>query len=224
MCAEAFRSNGSTDQVTRLGRRRHANDRPISSHAATILNSGRVRFRSACRQLTLRSLRWPDDREALLALDTSFTTERVYRVVATAVAFAIHDTAITPPLHKVYDLTAEVDRFPKLDHVLIAEIDGHLAGVAALSYEASTRRAMLWHLYVGPAYRGQGIGQRLAERAIAQAKGIGLERIELDAYASNEPAIRLYEKLGFVVEGTKKKGRKLDGVYDDVFVMALIMA
>ncbi|PYJ57928.1 MAG: GNAT family N-acetyltransferase [Verrucomicrobia bacterium] len=73
-------------------------------------------------------------------------------------------------------------------------------------------------------YRGQGIGQRLAERAIAQAKGIGLERIELDAYASNEPAIRLYEKLGFVVEGTKKKGRKLDGVYDDVFVMALIMA
>jgi len=73
-------------------------------------------------------------------------------------------------------------------------------------------------------YRGQGIGQHLAERAIAQAKGIGLERIELDVYASNEAAIRLYGKLGFVVEGIKKKARKLDGVYDDVLVMALLIS
>ncbi|PYJ98701.1 MAG: GNAT family N-acetyltransferase [Verrucomicrobia bacterium] len=73
-------------------------------------------------------------------------------------------------------------------------------------------------------FRGQGIGQRLAEKAIAQAKKIGLERIELDAYASNQPAIRLYGKLGFVVEGIKRKARKLDGAYDDVLVMALLIS
>ena len=37
----------------------------------------------------VRSLRWPDDRNAICALDTSFTTERVFRVVASASAFQL---------------------------------------------------------------------------------------------------------------------------------------
>jgi RimJ/RimL family protein N-acetyltransferase len=40
---------------------------------------------------------------------------------------------------------------------------------------------------------------------------MGLERIELEVFASNTGANRLYEKAGFVVEGVKKKRRKLDG-------------
>jgi ribosomal protein S18 acetylase RimI-like enzyme len=147
--------------------------------------------------LTLRSLRWPDDREALLALDTSFTTERVYRVVATAVAFAIHDTAITPPLYKVYDLTAEVDRFPNLDHVLIAEIDAQLAGVAALSYEAANRRAILWHLYVGPAYRRQGIGRALIDAMVARAQQYQARCLWLETQDVNYGAIQFYQRVGF---------------------------
>jgi ribosomal protein S18 acetylase RimI-like enzyme len=74
-----------------------------------------------------------------------------------------------------------------------------------------------------PKYRGQGIGRRLAEKTIECAKAIGLERIELDVYASNKPAIALYQSLGFAVEGVKRKGRKLDGVYDDVIVMGLLL-
>jgi RimJ/RimL family protein N-acetyltransferase len=74
-----------------------------------------------------------------------------------------------------------------------------------------------------PLYRGQGTGRRLAEKTIAQAKRIGLERIELDVYASNKPAIALYQSLGFAVEGVKRKGRKLDGIYDDVVVMGSLL-
>jgi RimJ/RimL family protein N-acetyltransferase len=72
-------------------------------------------------------------------------------------------------------------------------------------------------------YRGQGTGRRLAEKTIAQAKRIGLERIELDVYASNKSAIALYKSLGFALEGVKRKGRKLDGIYDDVVVMGLLL-
>src|SRR5437016_6002990 len=72
-------------------------------------------------------------------------------------------------------------------------------------------------------YRGQGIGRRLAEKTIELAKLIGLERIELDVYASNKPAIALYKGLGFGLEGVKRKGRKLDGIYDDVVVMGLLL-
>jgi ribosomal protein S18 acetylase RimI-like enzyme len=72
-------------------------------------------------------------------------------------------------------------------------------------------------------FRRQGIGTRLMERTISEAKERGLERIELEVYASNTPAINLYEKWGFVCEGVKKKARKLDGVYDDIIVMAFFI-
>ena len=72
-------------------------------------------------------------------------------------------------------------------------------------------------------YRRLGIGTRLFDRTIRKAKEKLLERVELEVLASNIPAIRLYEKVGFVVEGVKKKARKLDGAYDDLVVMALFI-
>lgn len=71
-------------------------------------------------------------------------------------------------------------------------------------------------------YRGQGIGERLARATLHQARSVGLERVQLDVYASNGPAIKLYEKLGFQVEGFHRQARKLDGQYDDLITMALL--
>jgi RimJ/RimL family protein N-acetyltransferase len=73
-------------------------------------------------------------------------------------------------------------------------------------------------------YRRQGYGRQLAEAAIAAAQNGGMERIELEVFASNLPAIELYEALGFEREGFKKRFRKLDGVYDDNVIMALLSA
>lgn len=75
---------------------------------------------------------------------------------------------------------------------------------------------------VTPDARGQGLGERLAKATIERAWDAGLERVELEVFASNEPAIRLYEKLGFVVEGVKRRARRLDGHYDDNIMMALV--
>lgn len=72
-------------------------------------------------------------------------------------------------------------------------------------------------------FRKRGIGTRLINEAINRAKDKGLERIELEVFASNTPAIKLYEKTGFVIEGVKQKARKLDGVYDDLIQMALFI-
>jgi RimJ/RimL family protein N-acetyltransferase len=71
--------------------------------------------------------------------------------------------------------------------------------------------------------RRRGTGRRLLERTLARAKELGLERVELEVFASNEPAIRLYEQMGFTVEGVKKRARKLDGAYDDLVEMALFI-
>jgi hypothetical protein len=42
--------------------------------------------------------------------------------------------------------------------------------------------------------------------------------IELDLCASNEVARSLYASVGFVEQGRKRRGRELDGGYDDVIV------
>lgn len=70
-------------------------------------------------------------------------------------------------------------------------------------------------------YRGRGLGRRLLQTTLDDAFAKGLERIELEVYASNLPAIGLYEKFGFQVEGRKEKARYIDGEYDDSILMVL---
>ena len=85
------------------------------------------------------------------------------------------------------------------------------------------RHAARLGMGVLPAYRGAGLGRRLLTDTIDAAREMGIERVELEVFASNESAVALYRKLGFVVEGTKTHARKLDGEYDDDLIMALFL-
>ncbi len=64
----------------------------------------------------------------------------------------------------------------------------------------------------------------LLTAALQKARQLGLERVELEVFASNTYAQRLYQKFGFVSEGHKKQARKLDGAYDDIIEMVLFLA
>ena len=72
-----------------------------------------------------------------------------------------------------------------------------------------------------PEYRGHGLGERLIRAALDAARGAGFERVSLSVYASNARATALYRKVGFVLEGTRVRGRKVDGAYDDMLMMGL---
>jgi putative acetyltransferase len=52
-------------------------------------------------------------------------------------------------------------------------------------------------LFVSPAFRGRGLGKRLVEGIVAEARAIGYRKMRLDTLPSMAAAIRLYETLGF---------------------------
>jgi RimJ/RimL family protein N-acetyltransferase len=72
-----------------------------------------------------------------------------------------------------------------------------------------------------PAFRQQKIGTPLLGSVVDNAFSKPIERVELEVFASNAVAVELYKKFGFIEEGRKIKARKLDGVYEDIILMAV---
>lgn len=106
----------------------------------------------------------------LLALDTSFTTDRVFHLEQTNHGFNLDEAAVEQPVNKSYSLVDAVDLIPNHEWVTIAEHNHEVAGVASLMIEAWNRRAVLHHLYVTREVRRIGLGQALVTAAIAAAR------------------------------------------------------
>ena len=66
--------------------------------------------------------------------------------------------------------------------------------------------------------RGQHIGEALVRHCMAKGKELGFRILQFNAVVrSNVPALRLYERLGFVQLGVIPGGfRRKDGVYEDI--------
>ena len=65
--------------------------------------------------------------------------------------------------------------------------------------------ADMMNLAVSGLYRRQKIGEQLVELLIENLKKRAVKSLSLEVRISNEPAIRLYEKLGFVQVGRRPK-------------------
>lgn len=70
---------------------------------------------------------------------------------------------------------------------------------------------------------GKGYGTEAMQLALAFAfDELNLHRIQLSVFAYNERAIALYEKLGFVREGTYREHLRRDGQFYDMFLYGLL--
>lgn len=84
------------------------------------------------------------------------------------------------------------------------------------------RHVGLIGLSVAKAWRGQGIGRALMKTLLEFARtNAELQRLELSVFDRNQPAIRLYESLGFTLEGRRPKALRRGGVYMDELEMGL---
>lgn len=97
----------------------------------------------------------------------------------------------------------------------VAEADGTLAGCCGIRNMAG--EGEITNVVVAANYRKKGIGRKMMEYMLERAKENGMGDCTLEVRVSNEPAIRLYESLGFKGEGVRP------GFYDKPREDALIM-
>jgi RimJ/RimL family protein N-acetyltransferase len=106
----------------------------------------------------------------------------------------------------------------------VASVDGRIIGwcdIVPHAWEGFRHSGRLG-MGIDPQFRGKGIGRRLMDATIDDARAQGLTRIELEVFSSNTNAIKLYERRGFVHEGLHRRGRIIDGRVEDVLMMGLV--
>ena len=88
------------------------------------------------------------------------------------------------------------DHIPPDGCLLIALSEGEVCGCVALG-RLTRDIAEMRTLYVRPTFRGKGVGKKLAEASLNEARKVGYSAVRLDTLAFMESALNLYHSLGF---------------------------
>ncbi|WP_208760401.1 GNAT family N-acetyltransferase [Mesorhizobium intechi] len=110
----------------------------------------------------------------------------------------------------------------RCDYGIIA--GGALIGEAVVNgidwpNKAASFRIVIWQATA----RAKGFGSAAAALLLRHGfEALGLNRIELEVYAFNPRARRVYEKLGFRLEGTRREALIWDGEAVDAHIMSLL--
>ena len=108
---------------------------------------------------------------------------------------------------------AEVfERDVELDQLWVAEIDGRIAGVAAITTDQEAEYAQVGfdinetaivthRLAVDPAFQGKGVAEALMIQAETVAKARKINVLRVDTNTQNVATQKLFPKLGYVLAG-----------------------
>ena len=105
---------------------------------------------------------------------------------------------------------------------LVGIIEDRIVGMVSVAIPNRPRRkhAGAIGISVHGDWQGKGIGKELMRALVDLADNwLNLTRLELEVYADNEAAIRLYERFGFEVEGRLRQHAFRDGQFVDSIVM-----
>jgi RimJ/RimL family protein N-acetyltransferase len=146
------------------------------------------------------------------------------RHVASELAYTVAEPDEAPTVEEMAERIQDRHAHPARLLLVAANTDGHIWG--ELDCGAGSRRRLAhrarFGISVARDHRDQGIGRALIQTMLdwASAHPV-IEKVVLGVFAENEPAIGLYLRLGFVLEGRRVREFKLGpGRYADDLIMA----
>ncbi|WP_144529902.1 GNAT family N-acetyltransferase [Peribacillus simplex] len=107
--------------------------------------------------------------------------------------------------------------------IIVAEINGEVIGW--IGFQSENRKRMShkgsFGMMIRKNYRGKGIGKELIKALLEWAEANPfIEKVSLGVFSTNQRAISLYKKMGFVEEGRKIKEFKMsEREYADDIIM-----
>lgn len=138
-------------------------------------------------------------------------------------AYTEHDTAFTSTFEERAGKPIEwwSKRLADPTTVTLGAFDVGEALIGTVRLEAYQRmrerhKVQLTAMYVMKDFAGQGIGRRLLDEALSEARKMnGIEIINLTVTADNLPAVRVYSKAGFQSFGRETRSVKAAHMYLD---------
>jgi len=107
-------------------------------------------------------------------------------------------------LEHVQKLFDEMQAQPAFYHNIVCDVDGRVVGFESLIFYQTLIHhggtTLINELVVDQTYRGQGIGKKLIEYAIQEARRRGTDEIEVGTEKDNLPARRFYHEAGITQE------------------------
>jgi RimJ/RimL family protein N-acetyltransferase len=112
---------------------------------------------------------------------------------------------------------------PPLRRCWMAEHKNQLVGHVQLAFDWRNGNATLGRVAIDPGRRGQGLAAPMVQLAMIEAfSWPQIERLELNVYTFNQTAIQVYNKLGFVLEGTRRSSTRVGNERWDTSIMAIL--
>ena len=129
--------------------------------------------------------------------------DMIVRQAAAGDAEAIYDIErlCFPDPWSLSSLIDELTRNPRAFYV-VAELDGQIAGYAGLWWVGD--EGHITNVAVRPGFRNRRVASGILQVMLDFTAGEGIKHHTLEVRRSNLPAIGLYEKFGFSVEGVRK--------------------
>ncbi len=134
----------------------------------------------------------------------------------------VMETILTLPSDRYEQRRAVLRELGPDQHWFVAVAEGEVVGLAGLDVgQGRLRHSGHIFLFVARAWQGRGVGTQLLQTLLDLADNwLLLRRVELTVIADNEGAKRLYERLGFEVEGLRKMSVIAEGQLKDEYLMA----
>ena len=104
---------------------------------------------------------------------------------------------------------------------LLAFLNDDLAGIINITADQRPRVRHIGDVFLWRC----GLGSILMEEAIEWAKSSGsIRRLQLTVQKRNTAAVHLYEKMGFIIEGSQERGSCIEGgEFLDVYLMGQLI-